>query len=107
MPFSRPSLRYPDPEHLARSPAIQFNPTEGGLHSGDVREGIQHSLHSGSEYVFPSTVPNWDGQSYGSWYVTLMIGSCVFDVLTIAFSGLGMAIWSEPIPYIRLTTATR
>ena len=34
-----------------------------------------------------SRLPNWDGQSYGSWYVTLMIGSCVFDVLTIAFSG--------------------
>ena len=54
-----------------------------------------------------SRLPNWDGQSYRSWYVTLMIGSCMFDVLTIAFSGLGMAIWSRPIPYIRPITATR
>ena len=55
----------------------------------------------------PSRLPNWDGQSCGSWYVTLTVGSCMFDVLTIAFSGLGMGTWSEPIPYKRLITAAQ
>ena len=51
-----PQPRTPSPGHLSTWPqtAILFNPREGGLYFGDVREGIQHSLHSGSEYAFPS-----------------------------------------------------
>ena len=53
-----PQPRTPSPGHLSTWPqtAILFNPREGGLYFGDVREGLQHSLHSGSELVFPSAL---------------------------------------------------